>query len=415
MPRARQDAADDRRDRAVPPRAPAEAAPLVSDAADILRLQATAGNQAVTRSLARRALLQREAGGGGPSPGVDHEAEARNVTVTFVLRDFNLPPSGDTSSVDFLHEPGVSIQVAPKQAPEPVVQAAIAALNVHLARHGKDLVELSIGPQASAGGGNNPSAGAKAQAEFHVSSTFSFTASTSIAAAAPEPGKEPEDESLRLSKPGSSVDITWSPMSIGVLYKLGGKEPPREEGRDSDYYAGITPGKDAIAWVAGQLDRSEFTPRGGGEPLDVGKIVTDLFDAMLAARGDEAQFNADLGVMQEADWPPGLTRGLARAGQLLVRARPDFARLRLIRLAILNLPPDGKGPSRVVRWKQLPLESEAVTPAAGSGAPASPGPLRTWGTGPPVTTGDGATAGPMVPGKSRVVTAPPPVRGVPAR
>ena len=414
MPRARQEAADDRHERPAAP-APVADAPLARDAAALLRLQATAGNQAVTRSLARRALLQREPAGEGPSPGVDHATEAGNVTITFVLRDFNLPPSGDTSTVDFLHEPGVSIQVSPKQAPEPVVQAAIAAMNVHLARHGKDLVEISVGPQAAAGGGNNPSVGAQLEAEIHVSSTFSFTASTSIAAAAPEHGKEPEDESLRLSKPGASVDITWSPMSLGVLYKLGGKEPPREEGKDSDYYAGLTAGKGAIGWVASQLDRSEFTPRGGGEPLDVNKIVTDLFDAMLAARGDEAQFNADLGVMQEADWPPGLTRGLARAAQLLVRARPDFARLRGIRLALLNLPPDGKGPARVVRWKQLPLETEAVTPPAGSGAPASPGPQRTWGTGPPVTTGDGATSGPMVPGRSRVIGPPPPLRGVPAK
>jgi hypothetical protein len=411
----RQDAAEPRRDRADPPPAHVVATPMALDAAGLLRLQATAGNQAVTRSLARRAALAREpATGDGASPGADLGADAGNVTVTFVLRDFNLPKSGDTSTIDFLHEPGVSVQVSPKQAPEPVVQAAISAMNVHIGRHGKDLVEISAGPQAQGGGGNKPSVGAQAQAQIHISSTFSVTASTSVAATSP--GGELDPGSLQLSKPESSVDITWSPMSLGVLYKLGGTEPPREGGKDSDYYAGITAGKDVIGWVSGQLDRSEFTPRGGGEPLDVNKLVTDLFDAMLAARGDEAQFNANLGVMQEADWPPGITRGLARAGQLLVGARPDFAHLRLIRLAILNLPPDGKGAPRAVRWKQLPLDSEAVTPA--TGAPASSGPappLRTWGTGPPVTTGDAAPSGPMLPGQSRVVAAPPPVRGVPAR
>ena len=143
------------------------------------------------------------------------------------------------------------------------MQAAISAMNVHLGRHGKDLVEISVGPQASAGGGNNPSVGAQAQAEIHVSATFSITASTSVAAAAPEPGKDPDDGSLRLSKPGSSVDIDWSPMSLGVLYKLGGKEPPREAGQGSEYYEALMPGKDLIPWVAGQLDPSEFTARNG--------------------------------------------------------------------------------------------------------------------------------------------------------
>ena len=381
-----------------------------------MRLQATAGNQAVTRALARRAALQREpAPEGGARPGADVGTDAGNVTVTFILRDFNLPKSGDASSIDFLHEPGVSIQIAPKQAPEPVVQAAISAMNVHLGRHGKDLVEISAGPQASAGGGSNPSAGAKAQAEIHVSSTFSITASTSVAAAAPEPGKEPDDGTLRLSKPGSSVDIDWSPMSLGVLYKLGGKEPPREPGQGSEYYEALMPGKDLIPWVAGQLDQSEFTAR-NGQVVDVKDRVTEMFDAMATTKGDEVALNVDLGVLQEQDWPAGLTRGLARAGQLLVGARPDFAHLRMVRLALLNLPPGGEGPKRVVRWKQLPLQAEAVTPDPAT-APAAPvPPLRTWGTGPPVAGGaqPKAASGPTVAGQARVGVAPPPLRGVAA-
>ena len=417
MPRApRQDAAEPSRDRPVARDAPVEAVPLPGPdtPAALMRLQATAGNQAVTRALARRAALQREPDD-GPRPGADVGADAGNVTVTFILRDFNVPKSGDTSSIDFLHEPGVSIQIAPKQAPEPVVQAAISAMNVHLSRHGKDLVELSVAPQASAGGGNNPSVGAQAQAEIHVSATFSITASTSVAASAPEPGKDPDDGSLRLSKPGSSVDINWSPMSIGVLYKLGGKEPPREAGQGSEYYEALMPGKDLIPWVAGQLDPSEFTAR-NGQLVDIRDRVTEMFDAMVAAKGDEAQLNVDLGVLQEQDWPPGLARGLARAGQLLVGARPDFARrLRTVRLGLLNLPPDGAGPKRVVRQKQLPLQAEAVTPATPPAA--STPPLRTWGTGPPVTDGaqPKAQSGPTVAGQSRVVAAPPPLRGVPAQ
>ena len=295
-----------------------------------------------------------------------------------VLRNFNLPKSGDASTIDFLHEPGISIQVSPKQAPEPVLQAALSAMNLHLQRHGKDLVEISVGPQASAGGGEKPSVGAQAQAQIHVSTTFSITAATSVAAAAP--GEE--------SKPGTKVDITWSPMSIGALYKLGEKDPAREKGEGSEFYKALTPGKDVISWVAGQLDPAEFAAP-GKEGLHVNKLVTDMFDAMLAAKGDEAQFNVDLGLMQE---PPGLDRGLARAGQFLASARPDFARLRSVRLAILKLPPDGKGPSRAERWKQLSLQGRGRRPGeryprtgrvltpprrCAPGAPARRSPLRT--------------------------------------
>ena len=44
-------------------------------------------------------------------------------------------------------------------------------------------------------------------------------------------------------------------------------------------------------------------------------------------------------------------------------------------------------------------------------------PLRTWGTGPPVTDGaqPKAQSGPTVAGQSRVVAALPPLRGVPAQ
>ncbi len=389
---------------ALPVAAHATAPGPATTPAAVMWLQSMAGNQAVMRGLARSAVLQREPA----APGVDLGAEARNVTVTMVLRNFNLPKSGDASTIDFLHEPGISIQVAPKQAPEPVLQAALSAMNLHLQRHGKDLVEIAVGPQASAGGGEKPSVGAQAQAQIHVSSTFSFTAATSVAATAP--GEE--------SKPGTKVDITWSPMSIGVLYKLGEKDPAREQGEGSEFYKALTPGKDVISWVAGQLDPAEFAAP-GKEGLHVNKLVTDMFDAMLAAKGDEAQFNVDLGLMQE---PPGLDRGLARAGQLLASARPDFARLRSVRLAILKLPPDGKGPARAERWKQLSLQAEAVAPASGPAAPAgsdSTPPLRTWGSGPPVSAPEAAApaadTGATALGQSRVVPAPPPMRGVPAQ
>ena len=70
-------------------------------------------------------------------------------------------------------------------------------------------------------------------------------------------------------------------------------------------------------------------------------MVTKLFDAMVAdKRSREIPFEVDIGVQQE---PPGLTRGLARAGTLIAGARPDLAGIQTVRLAILQLPPDGKG------------------------------------------------------------------------
>ena len=167
MPRApREQAVEQPPDRPAP--APVRA-PTLEGPAAVMFLQSTAGNQAVARSLARRALQREPA-----SPGVDHAADASNVTITFLMRDLNLK-SRDASTIDFLHEPGVSFQVAPKEAPQPVVQAALSAMNLHLQRHGKDLVELSVDPQASIGG-DKPTVGAQLQAEFHVSSTFSMTA-----------------------------------------------------------------------------------------------------------------------------------------------------------------------------------------------------------------------------------------------
>jgi hypothetical protein len=387
---AHEPAVDEQRDR---PAAPA--APALDGPATVMFLQSTAGNQAVARSLARRALQREPA-----SPGVDHGADASNVAITFVLRDLNLK-TRDTSTIDFLHEPGITFQVTPKQAPEPVVQAALSAMNVHLQRHGNDLVELSVGPQAQLGG-DKPTVGAQAQAEIHVNATFSITASSSVAASRPpREGEEPDPGSLQLSKPGSSVDITWSPVSIGVLYKLdGAKPPPREEGKDSAYYESIQPGRKTIAWAVSQLDPAEFRPPGASTPLDVSWMATDLFDKMKGAKG-EVSFQVDIGVQQE---PPGLTRGLARAATLLAGARPDLAGVHTIRLAILQLPPDGKGSSSATRWKQLAV-------GAAPAAPPEPPPQSTWGTGSPAPAAP-APSGPMIVGPSKVVPAPPPVTGV---
>ena len=77
-----------------------------------------------------------------------------------------------------------------------------------------------------------------------------------------------------------------------------------------------------------------------------------------------------VGVLQVGDFPNGLSRGLGRAAQLLAAGSSDLGGLRRVRVSVLNLPRDGNGPERVVRWMLLPLEREAVAPAAP--APAAP-------------------------------------------
>ena len=399
-PRApREEAVEQHRDERAPEPTTAASAPALTGPAAVMFLQSTAGNQAVARALARRALQREPA-----KPGVDLAGDASNVTITLVMRDFNLPKSRDASTIDFLHEPGVSFQIAPKQAPEPVVQAALSALNVHLQRHGEDLVELSAGPQASVGG-DKPAVGFQAQAEIHVNATFSITASSAVAASRPpRPGEERDPSSVPLSGAGSSVDIAWSPVSLGVLYKIDGSKPPKpEEGKDSAYYEKIQPGRKTIAWVIGQLDPSEFKPPGASAPLDISTMVTKLFDEMVARKGSrEIPFDVDIGVQQE---PPGLTRGLARAGTLIAGARPDLAGIQTVRLQILQLPPDGKGSSSPTRWKQLAI-------GAAPAAPPEPPPVQTWGTGSPPPAAP-AAPGAMIVGPTKVVPAPPPVLGVP--
>jgi hypothetical protein len=253
----------------------------------------------------------------------------------------------------------VSIQVTPG-TPQPVVQAAIAAINAHLRRHGRDLVEVSVSPQASLDSSGRPAVGAQAQAEIHVTASASLTVASSVSAA--PGGGEVDPGSLRLNRPGAAVDLTWSPVSIGVLYHLDAQDRRPDSGPQPDYEA-LRSDARIINWVVGQLDRADFTSPGAGE-LDVSTFVTQLLDAMRRAGGEEAQWNIHIGALQVADFPSGLTRGLTRAAQLVAVASPDVAGVRRVRVSVLNLPRDGNGPERVARWMLLQLDREAVTPAA---------------------------------------------------
>jgi hypothetical protein len=365
--------------------------------AALLRLQATAGNHAVTRRLLARQPTATQTGppattgappapadvpgrsrlldapdptrnvSAGPArqgdddavhPAVDLAADASNVTVTLVLRNFNLPASGDASTVDFLHEPGVSIQVSPG-TPEPVVQAAIAAINVHLRRHGRDLVELSVSPQAAVDSAGRPSAGLQGQAELHVTASFSITAATSVSAA--PHSDDHDDGSVPLPSPDRRVDLSWAPMSIGVLFHLDAADHQADRGPGLDY-AALRSDAALINWVVGQLDRADFASRGAGQ-LEASELVTQLLDTMRSAGSGEAQWTIHLGVLQVADIPTGLTRGLTRAAQLIAGASPAAAGVTRVRVSMLNLPPSGEGAERVVRWTLLPVQGQAARPA----------------------------------------------------
>jgi hypothetical protein len=351
----------------------------------LLRLQATAGNQAVARHLLARQPAQ-SGGGPPPTPDVpgrsklldapdpvkdvaddavhpagDLAADASNVTVTLVLRNFNLPPSGDPSTIDFLHEPGVSIQVTPG-TPASVAQAAIAAINVHLRRHGRDLVELSASPQGALDPSKGPSVSLQGQAELHVSASFSMTLASSVKAAPHSDTADGPSPDVPLKSPDRRYDLSWSPLSVGMLFHLDAHERPGDPGAPLDYAALRSDGA-LINWVVNQLNKADFVPRGAEEPLPVNDMVTQMLDAMRRG-GGEAQCTFDFGVLQPEDLPAGLTGSLTRAAQLIAAGNPQAARSTAVRVSVLGLPRDGKGPARVVRSLLLPVQGQSVTPAA---------------------------------------------------
>jgi hypothetical protein len=239
------------------------------------------------------------------------------------------------------------------------VQAAIAAINVHLRRHGRDLVELSVSPQGSVDSTGRPSGGLQGQAELHVTAGFSITAATSVSVAphsdTPDPGSVP------LPSPDRRVDLRWAPMSVGVLFHLDAEDRKPDQGPGLDYDA-LRSDAALINWVVNQLDRTDFASRGAGQ-LEVSEFVTQLLDAMRSAGSGEAQWMIHLGVLQVDDIPAGLTRGLTRAAQLIAGASRSAAGVTRVRVSMLNLPPSGQGAEHVVRWTLLPVQGQAAQPA----------------------------------------------------
>jgi hypothetical protein len=199
-----------------------------------------------------------------------------------------------------------------------------------------------------------------------VTSTFSITAATSISAG-PRAERKPEDDKVPLTPEHSKVNLEWSPMSIGVQFKLGSAEAPDRPGT-VDYGPDMEDGK-VGAWVAGQLSRDELGP------FDATTVVDQLVESMRSAKGAEASWTMHLGAMKEAEIPAGLTRTLTRAAQLVVQAKPSLRTLQAVRVTMLHEDPVEKR-EKPVRWTVLPLGGVTVssTPAA---APAPP--ARTWG------------------------------------
>jgi hypothetical protein len=164
-----------------------------------------------------------------------------------------------------------------------------------------------------------------------------------------------------LKSPDRRFDLTWAPISVGVLFHLDAHETPGDPGAPLDY-AALRSDAALITWVVNQLNMADFMPRGAQEPLPVNDLVTQMLDAMRG--GGQAQCTFDFGVLQPEDYPAGLTTSLTRAAQLLAAGNPQAAQATAVRVGILGLPRDGAGSAHVVRTLLLGVQGQSVTPAA---------------------------------------------------
>jgi hypothetical protein len=378
-PDARRDGRDD---------APAEPAPSPA-VAQVLWLQSASGNRAVANQLARAPAPtglpdkapssapslpgQTKVVAGppptgveeGPHPGADLSAGTDTVTLTFVIRDLHLK-GRHPSSIDWLHEPGVEVEASRDDISKPALSAAISAMNAHIRGRGDDIAEVALGAKAGVEHDGTPTAGAELKAQIKISTTFSITVGTSLSAT---PGGEGEQDpgKIPITPHGAGVKLEWTPMSIGVQFKLDKEKEPDRPGV-VDYSEDMEDGK-ADAWAAGQLSAAEL-----GQ-FDALATVEKLHDAMRAAKGDEAHWTMHLGPMRESEIPAGITRTLTRAAQLLVQAKPSLERLRSVRVTMVR-DDEAEKREKAVRYLVLPLGS--VTVASTPVAAAAP-PLRTWG------------------------------------
>ena len=262
----------------------------------------------------------------GPHGGVDVAADAKNVTISIVYKDWNFPKSEDGALIDWLHEPNVSIQFDPKNLSPAVIQAAIAAMNVHLRRHARDLVELSISPQVSVPTGDDPSSptvgptvGIQGQAELHVTATFSITMSSAVSA-----GK---------SRATGGATIQWDPqVMVGVLFHL--EKEKAEAPKRSDQV------DDTIGWIESRFDASTMDDGGADDNLKYGvdEIILRLINGMKDAGQGAASIDLDLGE-HARPLPNGMETGLTQLVDLIIISHPALRALTSVRINVYRLKP----------------------------------------------------------------------------
>jgi outer membrane protein OmpA-like peptidoglycan-associated protein len=140
-------------------------------------------------------------------------------TITLIWRNWNVRQFGSEQAriaLDVGHEPNVSVVISPDPQNRQIYQAAITLLNLHLRRHGEDLVEIGLSAQGQVNNTGTFGGAAQAQVELHLTSRFSLTASTSIGVGPDNPNAPPDRGSIGLGRTGGA-SWTWTPFGVGTL------------------------------------------------------------------------------------------------------------------------------------------------------------------------------------------------------
>jgi hypothetical protein len=292
----------------------------------------------------------------GPHPGVDIGADAKQVTISLVYRDFNFPKSED-AVVEWLHEPNISIQVSPGTS-QAVVQAAIAAINAHLKRHAKDIVEFSVSPQVAVPtddpGGT--SVGIQGQAEFHVTATFSITASSTVSGAR--------------KKETGRFDLSWDPFTIGVLYHLE-SEKKKEAPHRADQ------ADDTIGLIESMFDASMLDDGGKEDNLKDAEdyVIARMIGGMSEAKGkDVARVDIDLGP-RTRPLPARMEDALAKLMSLIKFSHPELESVTHVQVSFWRQATGSKQSTLMMFFDVVPKPDAGVpgdypVPKKGSGRPA---------------------------------------------
>lgn len=283
----------------------------------------------------------------GPHAGIDVAADAGSVTLTLVYKDLRLATTKKGAVIDWFGDPSLSSQFSGGKPPDSVVQAAIAAINIHLRRHGEDLVELSLSPQVGVSTGTGqPSVGAQAQAELHVTATFSFTASSTVTA------KKSADV-------GKRADVEWQYFMVGVLYHVGAEKEKAKPPKQRETVDNTFP------WLLSQFDATTLDDGAAEGNLKEGadEIVRRMLTGMIEAAGkDVARVELDLG-RHAQPLPPRLEEGLAQLARLIKFSHPSLESLTHVQVPVLLQPPGSKE-TKVFRFFDLDVRPQPGAPGS---------------------------------------------------